>query len=371
MALGDFNSWIGQVPGLEGNRPEHNRNTPRFVRFLEEVSLTIINTLPISRGLFTWFDDYSSRRPSLIDYGLIEKGREGLVTSFVIDEDSRFKCGSDHALLVCSIKFQHRPQVNWHYRDVFAYNIRDNTNYRPYRDAITAALRSTPLDSYEQLSSDQMLSHLTDSIHQAAKTTIGYRLCKKRKKKSSNLPQHVLSLIREKNNLAQQLSACCHNDSANFDYSEIKRKLDHIKSEIQLKVNDIRMKKRTKLRKKLIMQDPNRKKFWRLVKGQMTALGKITAMLNKSGKMVFEQDEVEEVVLDHFAERFCGQRFPGQTLSEVTSSPEANEASCPWDSKLQFEPTQFESEVCAPFTYTELEEMLKDLPSDKASGYDR
>ena len=90
MALGDFNSWIGQVAGLENNHPEHNRNSPRFTRFLEEVNLTIINTLPVSKGLFTWFDDIGSRRPSLIDYGLIEKGRENLVISFVIDEDARF-----------------------------------------------------------------------------------------------------------------------------------------------------------------------------------------------------------------------------------------------------------------------------------------
>ena len=211
MALGDFNSWIGQVAGLENNHPEHNRNSPRFTRFLEEVNLTIINTLPVSKGLFTWFDDFGTRRPSLIDYGLIEKGRENLVTSFVIDEDARFKCGTDHALLLCDIEFQHRPKLNWHYRDVFAYNIRESTNYQPYSRSLTSALRSSPLNSFAQSSPGQMLEHLTDCIHQAAKTTIGYKVFKK-KKKGHLLPESVLSLIREKNQLVQQLSGYPHED---------------------------------------------------------------------------------------------------------------------------------------------------------------
>ena len=134
---------------------------------------------------------------------------------------------------------------------------------------------------------------------------------------------------------------------------------------------EVRIRKRTKLRKKLLMQDPNRKKFWRLMKGQMKALGKITAMLNKRGEMVFEQDEVEEVVLDHFGERFGGQKFPGQADSQHTTSSKHSAGPCPWDKERSFESTQFESEVCAPFTYTELDDMLNGLPTGKASGYDR
>ena len=35
-----------------------------------------------------------------------------------------------------------------------------------------------------------------------------------------------------------------------------------------------------------------------------------------------------------------------------------------------FEPDEFEKEVCSPFSYIELDTMLKDLPNGKASGYD-
>ena len=48
---------------------------------------------------------------SLLDYGLIDGEHINTVTSFVIDEDSRFDAGSDHALLECTLLFGDRPKV--------------------------------------------------------------------------------------------------------------------------------------------------------------------------------------------------------------------------------------------------------------------
>ena len=52
----------------------------------------------------------------MLDYGLIDKDHTHLVTSFVIDENARFGCGSDHALLTCDIKFGARPKVAWKFQ---------------------------------------------------------------------------------------------------------------------------------------------------------------------------------------------------------------------------------------------------------------
>ena len=188
FALGDFNSWIGQVEGLEDNHPEYNRNSSRIIRFLEEVNLMVINTLPLAEGLFTWFDDFGSRRPSLLDYGLIDRDKAELVTSFVIDEDARFSCGSDHALLLCNIRFNHRPRVHWHYRDVYAYNISSRTRYDGYMEALSKTIGTKTLPDFSAASTDQMLAHLTESIHHAA--------------------QPILALIKEKNFLVKQLKEC-------------------------------------------------------------------------------------------------------------------------------------------------------------------
>ena len=113
LALGDFNSRVGLLPGLEGNTPDTNLNAPMFLNFICEVNMVIINTLPISRGLFTRFMD-SSNLPgtrSLLDYGAINSDHVDTVTTFLIDEDARHACGSDHALLECDLEFSSRPNI--------------------------------------------------------------------------------------------------------------------------------------------------------------------------------------------------------------------------------------------------------------------
>ena len=118
--MGDFNTRVGCLKGLEGNPPDHNQNTSMFLNFL------IINTLPVAKGLFTRFMD-SSGRPgtkSLLDYGLIDHDNANTVTSFVIDEAARTECGSDHALLECTLVFSDRPKVNWSFQEPVHYDMK-------------------------------------------------------------------------------------------------------------------------------------------------------------------------------------------------------------------------------------------------------
>ena len=61
ICMGDFNTRVGRIQGLENNTPDHNQNTPMFLNFLNEVNLMIINTLPVAKGVFTRFLDSSGR----------------------------------------------------------------------------------------------------------------------------------------------------------------------------------------------------------------------------------------------------------------------------------------------------------------------
>ena len=45
LAMGDFNTRVGALKGLEENTPDTNRNSPMFFNFLQETNLLIINTL--------------------------------------------------------------------------------------------------------------------------------------------------------------------------------------------------------------------------------------------------------------------------------------------------------------------------------------
>ena len=178
-----------------------------FMRFVEEIHLLIVNTLPISRGgVFTRFDDGRGHH-SLLDYALIGAESSDLVNSFVIDENARISCGSDHALLLCSLRFDHRPRINWRFHNVFNYNITDGTKYEAYMAALDIALSSCGMSTFTSLSSDQMLMHITNCIHEAAKAAkaaIGFKVFKR--KKGRKLPQDTIKMIKEKNELAKKIA---------------------------------------------------------------------------------------------------------------------------------------------------------------------
>ena len=153
-----------------------------------------------------------------------------------------------------------------------------------------------------------------------------------------------------------------------------KKEIDDLKMQIKEKISVVKLKRRSRIRSKLLLGDPTRKKFWRFLKGQMKAAGSISALTNKSGKMVFDQDEIEEAVIEHFATVFEGQRAPVHVMEPPNDQVDivlAEIEEILGQSEPSFAPDQFEEEVCKPYSYVELEQILQKLPAGKASGYDR
>ena len=106
-----------------------------FMNFVQELNLTIVNTLPICKDTFTWFNDHSDRpgTKSLLDYCLIDQDNVQHVSSFIIDEEARFRVGGDHALLECTLTFpRSRSKKSWEYKDIVQYKITDTTDYEAY-----------------------------------------------------------------------------------------------------------------------------------------------------------------------------------------------------------------------------------------------
>ena len=370
LAMGDFNSRVGVIEGLEGNTPDQNRNSPLFFNFLNEINLLIINTLPIAKGLFTRFLD-SSGRPgtrSLLDYGLIDHEKSNTVTSFVIDSDARVECGSDHALLVCTLSFSNKLRMSWSFHDPVHYNIQ-GVDFAAYQRYLDTAL-DVPLSHFSAQSTTEMLGLIRDTIDISAKETIGLKIAKKRR--GRRLPKEILSLIRRKNILARELndSACL----ASHELLQKKHELEEMKLQIKEKISIIKLQRRSQLRSKLLLKDPTRKKFWRFLKGQMKAAGCITALSNKSGQMVFAQDEIEDAVLAHFGTIFDGQRVPVYSVEPPADQVEIALAEIEQllgQTQTVFEPDHFEEQVCQPYSSVELDQVLHKLPGGKASGYDR
>ena len=142
----------------------------------------------------------------------------------------------------------------------------------------------------------------------------------------------------------------------------LKKKLEQLQILIKEKISDFKLRKRKKLRCKLLKSDPTRRKFWRFLQHQIKAVGNITSLL-KDREMVFEQNQIEETLMDHFGGVFAGSKAPPFVAHsdkediQTTSEPTHNSL-------------RFENDVCSSFSMTELSEILKSLPTGKASGHD-
>ena len=89
--------------------------------------------------------------------------------------------------------------------------------------------------------------------------------------------------------------------------------------------------------------------------------------------MVFEQHEIEEAVLGHFSSIFEAKRVP--VYSSVGDQDQVQLTIMELEQILskegpEYEENQFESKVCPAYTFTELEQILADLPDGKAAGVD-
>ena len=90
-------------------------------------------------------------------------------------------------------------------------------------------------------------------------------------------------------------------------------------------------------------------------------------------KMVFEQSELESAVLDNFSVIFEGQRVPIFPIEKQTDQAEVSLIELEQllsNSPISFKEDEFETKVCSPYSFIELEEALQNLPTGKASGYD-
>ena len=372
IAMGDFNTRVGELQGLAGNTPDTNNNFPMFMNFITQVNMTIINTLPIARGLFTRFMD-SSGRPgskSLLDYGLVDTDHVNSVTSFVIDEDARYAAGSDHALLQCVVEVEDRPKVDWSISEAIHYNISDKTDYTDYINSLDTGISTIPIHTFNQLPVTDMLPHISENVNLSAKNTLGLKV--KKLKRGRRLPAHIRNMIRSKNNLAKSISSQKDTLTAN-QVEEMEQELGHLKVGLRDALAGLKLDQRNRLRSRLLLADPTRKRFWRFLKSQIKCAGNISAAYDKSGKMVFEQSEVEEAILDHFTEIFKAQRIPvfmGSIAQDQTQLAISELEEIISKSTVTFEPTKFENDVCPLYTFDELGQELDSLANGKASGYD-
>ena len=128
-------------------------------------------------------------------------------------------------------------------------------------------------------------------------------------KRGQKLPISIISKLKEKNALAYNLHSSRHLMAAQ-EVIQCQHKIDTMKDAIKDTIFTHKLHCRHKLRSKLLLADPTRKKCWRFLKGQIKSAGNISATYDKTGKMVFDQHEIKEAVVEHFGTIFRGERCP-------------------------------------------------------------
>ena len=228
-----------------------------FLNFISQVNLIIINTLPIAKGLFTRFMDNSGRpgTKSLIDYGLINTEHAHTVTSFVIDEEARYDCGADHALLIVILEFGSNPKTKWSFHEALRLHFDEDSDFSGYQTQLDLLSNNIPLHHFETLPSEQMLPHLTNCIKESGKKN--FKLKVKKTKRGIKLPKQILDKIKYKNELARSTS---HAHQQNLpSANHLQDKLDAAKADIKSTLSDLNLKRRHRLRSKTLLADPSRK----------------------------------------------------------------------------------------------------------------
>ena len=138
-------------------------------------------------------------------------------------------------------------------------------------------------------------------------------------------------------------------------------------------ISEFKLKRVHHIRSKVLRHDPTRRKFWRFLSSQIKAAGSISALYDSSGSMVFEQEQIETVVLENFGKMFVGSmepdyvdNVPGDQISlsidEIDSVLGSRSRS--------IDPERHQDRVCRPFSAHELDRTLEALTGGKASGHD-
>ena len=117
------------------------------------------------------------------------------------------------------------------------------------------------LEAFSQLSPSDMLPHISENINNTAMGVFGVKSFKHRRK-GRRLPLSLRNVIHEKKTLLARLV----NSADPEEQKDLSFKIGILKDTISERISNFRLQKRTKIRSKLLLEDPTRRKFWRFLR---------------------------------------------------------------------------------------------------------
>ena len=377
IALGDFNARVGKIPGLEDNTPGLNDNTPLFRSFIQSLNLLILNSLPISQGLWTHFFEREGSPPSesILDYGLADSETVNFVSSFIVDSDARVQCGSDHSLLEVTADFTETVQIRAEYSDILKYKLPVDNDYTKFNKCVEDKLASIPLSDFSNCHEDDQASFLSKVLLEACCENFIPPPPPPRKCRKNWLPPSIIKHLRAKRLLNRKISGFRRQLPNHPDSFPVILRLEKILRNLRVRVRNMlcqhKVKQAATLRNRLLRNDPNLRKFWRFVREHGAATQQISASYTEEGDVVFEPEKVEDEVLRVWGEVFNGQEEPvaidGEERAPLPTLPPDHLLT----KYLLFQPPdKHEKYVCRPFTRYSLKCALENLKCGKSMGTD-
>ena len=366
---------------MEENHPSTNANTPFFREFVSTLNLVILNTLPQSSGLFTHFFARAGFAPSesVLDYGLFDNEHSEMVSSFCIDSDARYLCGSDHAMLTATIEFGVTERIAVHQNEVTYYHLPVDDNYTKFYEELDPLLLARPTEDFKKMSLDDQHLHLVNSLTEVCQKQF-LRPSRFRHKRRTKLPRRLVQLIRLERLLKRELrglrAETLRDPALQPVLDEVLRLLSLHSGSVADQLSLLSLARRRRVQTHLLRKDPTLRKFWQFIRSESLSSHRITAAYDSGGKVVFDVPQVHESVLSTWGEVFSGQRDPlfppGSTppLSpDFTSIPSEVRKSLV-AGLPEYQPDFHEDVVCRPFTRVSLSSSLSQLKGGKSRGPD-
>ena len=99
---------------------------------------------------------------TVLDYGLVDQRDEGLVSSFIIDEENRYGISSDHSTIFMSVRMEGpAPKVRWYVKERWC-RLKDNIDWTKFSEATDKLC--VDKKSFGEMTAENQLNHLRDVL---------------------------------------------------------------------------------------------------------------------------------------------------------------------------------------------------------------
>ena len=397
VVLADFNGHIGSAAGvgIPGNKHTINRNGSMLLSFSLASNMKILNrdcrtegdvTTRLSKGLWTWM---RAGKTSVIDYALISANHISSVLSMDIDDGGVWGGGSDHNWIFVALKDKISrlyipkkkkvPKISW--------DIKEDQDWSSYKRSL-----NLQVSSIDKTTVSSFANSLLSVLYTAAKETIGVK-SSTGEPKPCTYPQEIVIELATKRRLerlwktAQALFSSTHPPGTAVPPSILVKEKDYLDQ--KLHVSNLIAQFRSEKRKEevdLCTGDTakSKKRFWSHVTSKkVKGSSDIPAVRSPvSGELKTDPKEIIAETETHLKSLFHGSFaniLPESYERENFSAPHQKEHS--YSSKstqvlkcsgagsglVHDDPSGF---LDADISYSEIQDMIGQLDSGKASGLD-